>query len=86
MTWQLLHGDARHISTLLITSPPSDADVVEVLRPLSRDYLRLAEWRCGHDTRLRNKVLDRTGIPNPDPPKIDGQLDLFAACKPEWGS
>jgi len=47
---------------------------------LSKDYLRLAEWRCTSDQRLRDKVLDRTGIPNPDPPAINGQLDLFA----EW--
>jgi hypothetical protein len=44
---------------------------------LSRDYLRLAEWRCTADRALRDKVLDRSGIPNPAPPKIDGQLGLF---------
>jgi DNA modification methylase len=44
---------------------------------LSRDYLRLAEWRCSSDQRLRDKVLDRTGIPNPKPPAIDGQLGMF---------
>lgn len=44
---------------------------------LSNDYLRLAEWRCTNDLRLRDKVLDRSGIPNPDPPKIDGQLSMF---------
>jgi DNA modification methylase len=42
---------------------------------LSRDYLRLAEWRCTHDTRLRDKVLDRAGLPAA--PTINGQLDLF---------
>jgi hypothetical protein len=45
---------------------------------LSRDYLKLAEWRCASDQRLRDKVLDRSGIPNPKPPAIDGQLDIFA--------
>jgi DNA modification methylase len=44
---------------------------------LSRDYLRLAEWRCTSDTRLRDKVLGRSGIPNPKPPVIAGQLGLF---------
>lgn len=44
---------------------------------LSNDYLRLAEWRCSNDQRLRDKVLDRSGIPNPDPPAINGQMDLF---------
>lgn len=44
---------------------------------LSNDYLRLAEWRCSSDRALRDKVLDRSGIPNPDPPKIVGQLALF---------
>jgi DNA modification methylase len=44
---------------------------------LSRDYLRLAEWRCTADRALRDKVLDRTGIPNPQAPKVDGQLGLF---------
>ena len=42
---------------------------------LSNDYLRLAEWRCNHDHRLRDKVLERAGLPAA--PKIDGQLDLF---------
>lgn len=45
---------------------------------LSTDYLRLAEWRCTSDQRLKDKVLDRSGIPNPEPPAIDGQMDLFA--------
>ena len=45
---------------------------------LSADYLRLAEWRCTADRPLRDKVLDRTGIPNPRPPVIDGQLSLLA--------
>jgi hypothetical protein len=44
---------------------------------LSRDYLRLAEWRCSSDTRLKDKVLDRSGIPNPQPPAVDGQMNLF---------
>ena len=30
---------------------------------LSADYLRLAEWRCASDTRLRDKVFGRTGLP-----------------------
>jgi len=38
----------------------------------------LAEWRCTKDRALRDKVLNRTGIPNPKPPKTDGQLDLFS--------
>ena len=42
---------------------------------LSRDYLRLAEWRCTHDTRLRDKVLERAGLPKA--PTIEGQLGLF---------
>lgn len=45
---------------------------------LSADYLRLAGWRCTGDRLLRNRVLDRTGIPNPKPPTIPDQLDLFA--------
>jgi DNA modification methylase len=44
---------------------------------LSRDYLRLAEWRCSSDTRLKDKVRDRSGIPNPEPPAVDGQMNLF---------
>jgi DNA modification methylase len=44
---------------------------------LSADYLRLSEWRCTSDRGLRDKVLDRTGIPNPAPPKIDGQMSLL---------
>jgi len=44
---------------------------------LSRDYLRLAEWRCTDDTRLHDKVQTRTGITRPADPDIDGQLDLF---------
>jgi DNA modification methylase len=43
---------------------------------LSKDYLRLAEWRCTKDRALRSKVLDRSGLPKP--PKCDGQLDLFS--------
>jgi DNA modification methylase len=44
---------------------------------LSRDYLKLAEWRCSSDTRLRDKVLDRTGIVRPADPAIPGQESLF---------
>jgi DNA modification methylase len=42
---------------------------------LSADYLRLAEWRCSSDTRLRDKVLHRSG--RPAAPTIDGQLSLL---------
>lgn len=45
---------------------------------LSRDYLRLAEWRITSDTGLRDKVLDRSG--RPAAPDIDGQLDLFSGA------
>lgn len=38
----------------------------ELIHGDARDYLR-----------LRSKVLDRTGIPNPAPPAIDGQASLF---------
>jgi hypothetical protein len=43
---------------------------------LSKDYLRLAEWRCSSDVRARSKVRTRTGIPDPVP-AAPGQLDLF---------
>jgi hypothetical protein len=43
---------------------------------LSKDYLRLAEWRCSSDVRARSKVRTRSGIPDPRP-AADGQLDLF---------
>lgn len=43
---------------------------------LSRDYLRLAEWRV-NDPKLRRKVLERTGIKVPQPPAHDGQEALF---------
>jgi DNA modification methylase len=44
---------------------------------LSKDYLRLAEWRCASDVRARSKVRTRSGIPDPKPPVVDGQLDMF---------
>ena len=43
---------------------------------LSRDYLRIAQWRV-NDPRLRRKVLERTGIKVPQPPAHDGQEALF---------
>jgi DNA modification methylase len=43
---------------------------------LSKDYLRLAEWRCSSDYRARTKVRTRSGIPDPVP-AAPGQLDLF---------
>jgi hypothetical protein len=43
---------------------------------LSKDYLRLAEWRCSSDVRARSKVRTRSGIPDPVP-AAPGQLDLF---------
>lgn len=42
---------------------------------LSNDYLRLAEWRCTSDERLRDRVLARSGLPKA--PAIDGQLSLL---------
>ena len=42
---------------------------------LSADYLRLAEWRCTSDDGLRDKVLERAGLP--EAPKIRGQLSLL---------
>ena len=47
---------------------------------LSRDYLRLAQWRLDHDTALRDKVLNRSGIARPADPAIDGQMDLFGGA------
>jgi hypothetical protein len=44
---------------------------------LSRDYLRLAEWRV-NDPGIHRKVLERSGVKVPQPPKIDGQEVLFA--------
>jgi hypothetical protein len=44
---------------------------------LSKDYLRLAEWRCTSDVRARSKVRTRSGIPDPKPPAVTGQLDMF---------
>jgi hypothetical protein len=44
---------------------------------LSRDYLRLAEWRV-NDPGVHRKVLERSGVKVPQPPKIDGQEVLFA--------
>jgi hypothetical protein len=44
---------------------------------LSKDYLRLGEWRIKHDTRTHRKVRDRSGLRTPEPPAIGGQLDLF---------
>jgi DNA modification methylase len=43
---------------------------------LSRDYLRLAEWRV-NDPGIHRKVLERSGVKVPKPPVIDGQLDLL---------
>jgi DNA modification methylase len=43
---------------------------------LSRDYLRLAEWRV-NDPGIARKVLERSGVRVPKPPVIDGQLDLL---------
>jgi DNA modification methylase len=43
---------------------------------LSRDYLRLAEWRV-NDPGIHRKVLERSGVRVPKPPVIDGQLDLL---------
>jgi hypothetical protein len=42
----------------------------------SADYMRVAAWRCSSDRRLRDRVLTRSGIPNPKPPKVDGQMSL----------
>jgi DNA modification methylase len=43
---------------------------------LSRDYLRLAEWRV-NDPGIARKVLERSGVRVPKAPVIDGQLDLL---------
>jgi DNA modification methylase len=43
---------------------------------LSRDYLRLAEWRV-NDPGIHRKVLERSGVRVPKAPVIDGQLDLL---------
>lgn len=39
---------------------------------LSRDYLRLAEWRCSSDQRLRSKVIRRS--------VVQPELDLFGSA------
>lgn len=41
---------------------------------------RLAQWRLDHDTALRDKVLNRSGIARPADPAIDGQMDLFGGA------
>jgi hypothetical protein len=44
---------------------------------LSSDYLRLGEWRIRYDTRTHRKVRERSGMPSPQPPTVNGQMDLF---------
>lgn len=44
---------------------------------LSHDYLRLAEWRIWHDTNAHRKASERSGIPVPQPPAVDGQMSLL---------
>jgi DNA modification methylase len=46
---------------------------------LSRDYLRLAEWRV-NDPGIARKVLERSGVRVPKAPVIDGQLDLLGGA------
>jgi hypothetical protein len=36
--------------------------------------------RLDHDTALRDKVLNRSGIARPADPAIDGQMDLFGGA------
>lgn len=43
---------------------------------LSRDYLRLAQWRIW-DEPTHRKIRDRTGLRTPQPPAIEGQVSLF---------
>jgi hypothetical protein len=44
---------------------------------LSKDYLRLAQWRIWNDDATYRKVRTRSNIATPKAPAIDGQMSLL---------